>query len=158
MMTSTENEGAQAVAPEGTPAVNPNLKWYVAHTYSGYENRAKKSLDAMLATIEDEKIRIEHQVSPVAVFGQLGPMIGLFGTVVGMILAFMTLSAGGQPKASKLAGEIAIALCATMEGLVLALPGIWFYAILKNKVQRIIFDVESTTENFLRRFYSGMKK
>lgn len=117
-----------------------------------------QAMDTMLGTIEDWKISIEHRISPVAVFGQLGPMIGLFGTVYGMIRAFMSLSAGGQPKPSELAGEIAIALCATMEGLVLALPAIWFYAVLKNKVQRLVFDVETLSETYLRKFAAVTKK
>ena len=116
------------------------------------------AMDSLLTVIEDSKIRYEHSISPVAVFGQLGPMIGLFGTVVGMILAFMSISTGGQPKPSELAAEIAIALCATMEGLTLALPAIWFYAVLKNKVHRLIFDVETLAETYLRRFAQAVKK
>lgn len=116
------------------------------------------AMDSMLTVVEDAKIRYEHSISPVAVFGQLGPMIGLFGTVVGMILAFMSISTGGQPKPSELAAEIAIALCATMEGLTLALPAIWFYAVLKNKVHRLIFDVETLAETYLRRFSQAVKK
>lgn len=128
---------------------------------SGVERLAHgldRATDAMLATIEDGKITFEHKVTPVATFGQLGPMIGLFGTVIGMILAFMTISSGEQVKTAKLAGEIAIALCATMEGLVLALPAIFFHAIFKNKIQRIIFEVEWLGERYLWKFAAGLKK
>lgn len=128
---------------------------------SGVERLAHgldRATDAMLATIEDGKITYEHKVTPVATFGQLGPMIGLFGTVIGMILAFMTISSGEQVKTAKLAGEIAIALCATMEGLVLALPAIYFHAIFKNKIQRIIFEVEWLGERYLWKFAAGLKK
>lgn len=117
-----------------------------------------KAMDALLHEVEDGKIAMEHSINPVAVFGQLGPMIGLFGTVIGMVLAFMSLAEGGQPKPSELAKEIGIALCATMEGLVLALPAIYFYAVLKNKVQRLIFDTESIAEKFLMRFSAAVKK
>ncbi|MFO0945110.1 MAG: MotA/TolQ/ExbB proton channel family protein [Planctomycetota bacterium] len=118
----------------------------------------ERATDAMLAMVEDGKIAFEHKVTPVATFGQLGPMLGLFGTVIGMILAFMTISSGEQVKTAKLAGEIAIALCATMEGLVLALPSIYFHAIFKNKIQRIIFEVEWLGERYLWRFASGIKR
>ncbi len=81
MMTSTDNEnGAQAMAPEGTPAVNPNLKWYVVHTYSGYENRAKKSLE--------ERIKQNH-------------MEARFGEVLIPTENVMELGKGGQKKTTK---------------------------------------------------------
>lgn len=116
------------------------------------------AMDSMLGTIEDWKISVEHRISPIAVFGQLGPMIGLFGTVIGMILAFMSISSGVQVQPERLAREIGIALCATMEGLILALPAIWFYAVLKNKVQRLVFDIESLGETYLRKFAAVTKK
>ena len=82
MMTSTDNEqtGAQAMAPEGTPAVNPNLKWYVVHTYSVYENRAKKSLE--------ERIKQGH-------------MEARFGEVLIPTENVMELGKGGQKKTTK---------------------------------------------------------
>lgn len=117
-----------------------------------------RAMESFVAAIEDGKLRYEHKISPVSTFGQLGPMIGLFGTVIGMILAFMTISSGEQVKTAKLAGEIAIALCATMEGLVLALPSIFFYAVLKNRLQRLIFDCEFLGERYLWKFAAGLKK
>lgn len=126
----------------------------VEHLSGGWDS----AMDSMLTVVEDSKIKFEHKISPVAVFGQLGPMIGLFGTVIGMIMAFMELSSGGQPKPAELANSIAIALCATLEGLFLALPAIWFYAVLKNKVHRLIFDIESVSESYLRRFAQALKK
>jgi biopolymer transport protein ExbB len=75
-----------------------------------------------------------------------------------MILAFMSLSTGEQVKSAKLASEIAIALCATLEGLTLALPAIWFYAVLKNMVHRLVFELESVAESYLRRFSQAVKK
>ena len=81
MMTSTDNEqSASGMAPEGTPAVNPNLKWYVVHTYSGYENRAKKSLE--------ERIKQNH-------------MEARFGEVLIPTENVMELGKGGQKKTTK---------------------------------------------------------
>jgi biopolymer transport protein ExbB len=146
-------EAYEAIKTDGS-LFSKALRSGIEQLSQGWE----QAMDTMLGTIEDWKISIEHRITPIAVFGQLGPMIGLFGTVYGMIRAFMTLSAGGQPKPSVLAGEIAIALVATMEGLVLALPAIWFYAVLKNKVQRLVFDVENLSETYLRKFAAVTKK
>ncbi|MEZ0314272.1 MAG: transcription termination/antitermination protein NusG [Myxococcota bacterium] len=68
------------MAPEGTPAVNPNLKWYVVHTYSVYENRAKKSLE--------ERIKQGH-------------MEARFGEVLIPTENVMELGKGGQKKTTK---------------------------------------------------------
>jgi transcriptional antiterminator NusG len=82
MMTSTDNEqhSAQPMASEGTPAANPNLKWYVVHTYSGYENRAKKSLE--------ERIKQNH-------------LEARFGEVLIPTENVMELGKGGQKKTTK---------------------------------------------------------
>ena len=80
---------------------------------------------------EDATMEMEHRTTYLATVGTLGPMIGLVGTVYGMIMAFQVIALEGQsPQASQLAAGISTALYATLEGIAISIPAIFFYAML----------------------------
>ncbi len=70
-----------------------------------------------------------------SVVAQMAPMMGLMGTVWGMVNAFETLGVGKGSDPSKLAGDISIALMTTLGGLVVALPAIFGYYLFRNALQ-----------------------
>ncbi len=73
-------------------------------------------------------------VEPLNVLGQVAPMIGLFGTVYGMIVAFQTIaSTGGSADPVMLAGGIGTALVTTFWGLLIAIPATSAYAMVRNR-------------------------
>ena len=74
-------------------------------------------------------------LEPLHVLAQISPMVGLFGTVYGMIVAFQAVAAsGGQADPALLAGGIGTALVTTFWGLVVAVPALLAYALLRNRV------------------------
>src|SRR5438045_4183656 len=80
---------------------------------------------AMELANEDATMQMEHRTTYLATVGTLGPMIGLVGTVYGMILAFRVIALeGSSPQASQLAAGISTALFATLEGIGLSVPAI----------------------------------
>ena len=80
---------------------------------------------------DDVTMEMEHRTTYLATVGTLGPMIGLVGTVYGMILSFRVIAtAGASPQASQLAAGISTALFATLEGIAMSIPAIYFYALL----------------------------
>ena len=116
---------------------------------SGYE----KASQAMQDVTQAESMRLEHQLGYLALIGNLAPMIGLFGTVVGMIASFQAIASGGAaPSPQKLAEGIATALFTTELGLAIALPALAAYDILKNRLARFILDVAVVSESFMGRF------
>ena len=116
---------------------------------NGYE----KATQAMQDVEQEETMRLEHQLGYLALIGNLAPMIGLFGTVVGMIASFQAIAAGGAaPSPQKLAEGIATALFTTELGLAIALPAIAAFDILKNRLSRFVLDVSVVSENFMGRF------
>ena len=73
---------------------------------------------------EDATMEMEHRTTYLATVGTLGPMIGLVGTVYGMIMAFRVIALeGSSPQASQLAAGISTALFATLEGIAHLDPG-----------------------------------
>ena len=117
------------------------------------------AVSAMMESGSEEQMKLEHQLSYLALIGTLSPMIGLFGTVHGMISSFFTIAtAGATPDPSKLAEGISTALLTTLLGLAIAIPAIAGYNILKNRVQRLVLEVGSTSENLMGRFEKVGKK
>ncbi|MBC8040435.1 MAG: MotA/TolQ/ExbB proton channel family protein [Opitutaceae bacterium] len=90
--------------------------------------------DAIFAQMERERAHFSSRISYLSVIGVVTPMIGLTGTVFGMIKAFDTLGASGVGDPSKLSAAIGTVLVATAGGLVVAIPAFTSYYILRNRI------------------------
>ena len=113
---------------------------------------------AMELANEDVTMQMEHRTTYLATVGTLGPMIGLVGTVYGMIKSFQFIAtAGSSPQASQLAEGISTALFATLEGIALSIPAIYFYALYRNRIARISLEVGMIAEPLLEQFAPGVR-
>ena len=113
---------------------------------------------AMELANEDVTMQMEHRTTYLATVGTLGPMIGLVGTVYGMILSFRVIATeGSSPQASQLAAGISTALFATLEGIALSIPAIYFYALFRNRIARLSLEVGMIAEPLLERFVPGVR-
>ena len=107
---------------------------------------------------EDATMEMEHRTTYLATVGTLGPMIGLVGTVYGMIIAFRVIaSEGSTPQANHLAAGISTALYATLEGIAISIPAIFFYAMFRNRIARLSLEVGMTAEPLLEQFAPGVR-
>ena len=107
---------------------------------------------------EDVTMEMEHRTTYLATVGTLGPMIGLVGTVYGMIMAFQVIALeGSSPQASQLAAGISTALYATLEGIAISIPAIFFYAMYRNRIARLSLEVGMTAEPLLEQFAPGVR-
>jgi biopolymer transport protein ExbB len=112
-----------------------------------------KALEGMQEVGEEESMKLEHRLSYMALIGNISPMIGLFGTVHGMIASFQVIALGGAtPNPTELAGGISTALFTTLVGLAIAIPAIAAYNVLRNRVSRLLLEVGVTSENLMSRF------
>ena len=116
------------------------------------------ALRAMEMANDDATMEMEHRTTYLATVGTLGPMIGLVGTVYGMILSFRVIAtAGASPQASQLAAGISTALFATLEGIAVSIPAIFFYAVFRNRISRISLEVAIAAESLLEQFSPGVR-
>ena len=101
-------------------------------------NGLAEARDAMERVGEAVTVEMEKKISMLAVLGTLGPMIGLLGTLKGMIASFSVIALSDvQLKASQVAGGISEALLLTFEGVALSVPAIYFFAVFRNRVSAI---------------------
>lgn len=107
----------------------------------------------MIETGDIEANKLHQKVGYISLIAAVAPMLGLFGTVSGMIATFNVIaSAQTQPKPADLASGISQALVTTYEGLLVAIPLTVFFVIFRNRIVNIILEVGGLTEELMSRF------
>lgn len=117
---------------------------------------AEAAAEAMIGATAVQRMKLERGLAYLGTLGNNAPFIGLFGTVIGIIMAFERLGAGGTTSSSASAevmSSIAEALVATAIGLAIAIPSVAFY----NYFQRRIKATASNTEALTRIVLSWLK-
>ncbi len=96
-----------------------------------------------------EKPRLERGLAFLAVTAATAPLLGLLGTVIGMIKTFQLITLFGTGDAKTLSGGISEALITTEVGLVVAIPALILHAMLSRRVKRTLAELEQTATAFL---------
>lgn len=121
----------------------------LARLSAGYS----QAIEAMQEVGEEEDMKLEHRLSYMALIGTISPMVGLLGTVQGMIASFNVIAtAATAPKPAELAQGISTALFTTLVGLFVAIPAIAAYSILRNRIARLVLEVGIVSEGLMDRF------
>ncbi len=108
--------------------------------------------------VESIKASKEQLIAYLATIGTLGPMLGLVGTVFGMIESFKVLAEAGQRSPELLAAGISKALVVTLLGIGLSIPAILFHAFFRNRLIRIAMDTSNMADDLLTQMYHNSKK
>jgi len=143
-LDSKEYQGAYELSKTDESFLGNVLAAGLARLSSSYSH----AVAAMQEVGAEENMKLDHRLSYLALIGTLSPMIGLFGTVHGMINSFYEIAnGGGTPDPNKLANGISTALLITA------------YNLLKNRVQKLSLEVGIQSENLMSRFEKvGNKK
>jgi biopolymer transport protein ExbB len=88
---------------------------------------------------------IERNLAVIAVLGSIAPLLGLLGTVSGMITTFTVIAELGTGNARPLAGGISEALVATQAGLMVAIPGLFVSVALRRRATKLSHRLDQTT-------------
>lgn len=117
------------------------LSFVLMHGISELEfgwNSVEKSLEDALA---EQSARLFRKIEYLSVIGNMAPMVGLLGTVIGMIIAFQNVaSTQGTASAPQLAEGIYQALVTTVGGLIVAIPSIGAFAIFRNRIDQLVAE------------------
>lgn len=108
----------------------------------GYQSVEKALEDAAV----EQSARLYRKIEYLSVIGTIAPMLGLLGTVWGMILAFMEFEQKANPQVSELAPGIYKALVTTLQGLCVAIPALAAFAHFRNRIDQLVADGSLTAE------------
>ncbi len=114
----------------------------------GWNSVEKATEDA----VAEQAARLYRKTEYLNLIGNITPMLGLLGTVVGLVIAFHDMASleGYQQRAGDLAGGIYLALITTVEGLIVAIPSLGAYAIFNNRIAVLIAETTYIAEQVLR--------
>lgn len=109
------------------------------------------SEEGMMGELAKANANLNTYISYLSVIGVCTPMIGLLGTVTGMIKAFATLGSSGIGDPGKLAGAIGEVLVATASGLVIAIPAFGFFYFLRNRAADSMHHIQDVLNSLFRK-------
>jgi biopolymer transport protein ExbB len=108
--------------------------------------------DIMMERVQDTGRHVVHELerflNSLGTIASISPLLGLLGTVAGIIRAFNAVMLGGMGDPRMLAGGISEALITTAGGLAVAIPSFIAYRYLRGKVERIVVDMEKIAVSF----------
>jgi biopolymer transport protein ExbB len=101
-------------------------------------------------SLQEQALVLLRKVEWCNIIGNVAPMVGLFGTVFGMIQAFDVLDiSGGQPQHGQLAAKISIALVTTFWGLLIAIPALAIHGIFRTRIEGLVSEAAIEVENLI---------
>jgi biopolymer transport protein ExbB len=108
---------------------------------------------AMDEVSEEETIKLQQKISWLNLIGNIAPMMGLLGTVYGMIVAFNTITQlGANVTPADLSVGISAALVTTLLGLIVAIPTMSAFFYFRNKVVKVSLELSAIAEDLVERF------
>jgi biopolymer transport protein ExbB len=110
-----------------------------------------EAVDAMQTRARHEIARLERGLVVLEIIIGIAPLLGLVGTILGMMTAFGNVGQAGQIDPAELAKGISLILRATLLGLLIAIPSLIFWSYYTKKVESVAIEMESLCEEFLRR-------
>ena len=115
----------------------------------------------LFESLQDQALELFRKIEWINLIGNVSPMVGLFGTVFGMIKLFNAIvQAGGQPQPAHLAGGISVALVTTFWGLFIAIPALTVHGIFRNRIEALVSEAATEAENIMPQIQisSNMKR
>lgn len=122
-------------------------------------NGRPEAKEAMNTTAEEVVTGMEQRIGYLAIIGQLGPLIGLVGTLIGMIMSFqeIAMAQGAQPRPEKVAEGISTALVITLLGISLSVPAIFFFALFRNRVALMTMEATRAADRVINALVTAAK-
>ncbi len=110
-------------------------------------------VSAAEGAVDEQNLKLQHKICWLPLFGNIGPLMGLFGTVTGMVMAFTQIaSSAAPPTPQDLALGIFTALVTTVWGLLVAIPATFFAFIFKVRVQKLSCELAGAALETVERF------
>ena len=132
-------------------AVASPLGYVIAAGLNGIDLQTDAFQRVMQSTIDNVAHELERYLTLVGIIASITPLMGILGTVFGMIDVFSTLVSAGQEDAKVLAGGISTALVTSAAGLSVAIPALIAHRFFLRKVDELILEIDSISQRFFDR-------
>ena len=141
-------------------ATQPDYLSYIVHASLSEAARGYNAMEKALAEAANERTgRLLRSIEYLNLLGNIGPMLGLLGTVYGMILAFFKIvSRGGAVEPAELAEALGIKLVCTFMGLIVAIPSLTIYGLMRNRIDVLAGEAVVTAQDLVAIFKPGANK
>ena len=113
---------------------------------------------AMEEAAEERTSKMLRHIEWMNLIGNIGPMLGLLGTVWGMIGAFFAIVKTGSPEPAMLANDIGVALVTTLLGLAVSIPAMCIFSILKTRIDALTSEAVMVAQTMISTFRPTGKK
>ena len=118
----------------------------------------EENVEAIQTRARHEVVKLERGLVVLEIIVGIAPLLGLVGTIIGMMAVFGDVGHAGLTDAAKLAQGIALILRATLIGLLIAIPSLIFWSYYTKKVEILAVEMETLCDEFLRRQYQEVRK
>ena len=115
------------------------------------------NVDTIQSAARHEIVRLERGIVVLEIIVGIAPLLGLVGTIAGMMNVFGDLGQTGLNDAAKLAQGIALILRATLIGLLIAIPALIAWSYFSKKVEVLAVEMEAMCDDFIRKQYRNEK-
>ncbi len=116
-----------------------------------------ENVDAIQTRARRELVKLERGLVVLEIIVGIAPLLGLVGTIIGMMTVFADVGHAGLNDAAKLAQGIALILRATLIGLMIAIPSLIFWSYYTKKIEILAVEMETLCDEFVRRQYREEK-
>ncbi|WP_417391608.1 MotA/TolQ/ExbB proton channel family protein [Gimesia sp.] len=148
LITQQQYRSADSVCKSNPSFLSYVLSAGLAEVQLGYGAVEKAMEDAAM----QQSARLNRKIEYLSVIGTLSPMLGLLGTVWGMILAFSEFTAKANPDVAELAPGISKALITTLFGLSVTVPALASFAFFRNRIDELVAQSSLLAEHVFADF------
>jgi biopolymer transport protein ExbB len=117
----------------------------------------EENVDALQTAARHEIVRLERGLVVLEIIVGIAPLLGLVGTIIGMMTLFDNIGATGLNDASRLANGIGLILKTTLIGLLIAIPALISWSFFSKKVEVLAVEMEAICDEFIRKQYGDKK-
>src|SRR5277367_3558674 len=153
LQTREQMEALRLLSESDMTVLGQLLRAVFAHT----SLPKTENVEAMQALARQVVGRMERGLTTLSLIAELGPLLGLLGTVIGMVKLFQDVAQKGLGDPAMISRGIYEALTATMTGLGIAIPALIAYMYLRRRIEVLVLELERHTNELLTRLYRSSR-
>ena len=126
--------------------------------FQNSDKRKEELEDLLMSEILKQRLRLEKFLGGLNTIGYVSPLLGLLGTVIGLIQAFMNIAISGEGGPAVVAEGVGVALLTTEVGLIIAIPVVYVYNYFNKKSADVVDEMDLLSRRLVELIYSSKEQ